>query len=344
MKRWTMLLTLVLCAVGMLTLAGCGGADKKAANRTVAVLLANTSENWYQNGYAIQEALEKEGFRVDLRFASTDMQQVDDFRNAITKKPVAIITGAVNGNALKGVLAEAQKRDVPVIAYDRMIMDSPHVSYFVGFDSKEIGRAQGRAIEKALRLKDAGGSDNIELFAGDPKDANAQLFFEGAMEILQPYMEKGRLAIPSGDRTFAQATTLNWNANHAQGRMERILQNAYADGRELSAVLSPNDELAKGIRAALDAMYKGKLPFITGLDAEPEAVRAIAAGRQGMTIDKPPALPVKECLHLVRSLAEGKSPTSDIQIDNGARSVPSFLCAPAVIDKNNLESVYWLKK
>ena len=343
MKRWTVLLTLALCVIGILTLTGCGGQDKKAARRTVAVLLANTSESWYRNGYALQETLEKGGFHVDLHFDTTEMQQIEDFREVIPKKPLAIITSAVNANALQGVLAEAQKRDIPIIAYDRLITGSPYVSYFVGFDSREIGRAQGRAIEKALRLKDAGDSDNIELFAGDPKDANSSLFFEGAMEILKPYIEKGRLAIPSGDRTYGQAATNNWSANHARGRMERILQNNYANGRKLDAVLSPNDELAKGIRSALDEMYTEKFPFITGLDADPDAVRAIAARRQGMTIDKPPAPLVKECLRLVQLLAEGKPVNSDTQLDNGSRNVPAFLCQPVLIDKDNLDSVHWVQ-
>lgn len=343
MKRWTMLLTMALCVLGMLTLAGCGGQEKGPQKRRVAILLANTAEIWYRNGYALQEALEKDGFHVDLRFETTEAQQIEDFREVIAKHPVAVITGAVNGFALHGVLADAQKADIPVIAYDRMIMGSPHVSYFIGFDAMEIGRAQGRAIEKALRLKEKGGSDNIELFAGDPKDINATLFFQGAMEILDPYIKSSRLAVPSNDRTFAQVATHNWNSEKAKGRMERILQASYANGRELGAVLSPNDELAKGIRAALDGAYTGKPPFITGLDADPETVRAIAAGRQGMTIDKPPMLLVKECERLVLGIAEGKALDAKAQLDNGARNVPAFLCQPVIIDKNNLESVHWVQ-
>ncbi|MBR1761525.1 MAG: sugar-binding protein [Schwartzia sp.] len=337
MKRWTRLLALALCVLGLMTLAGCGGQEKSAAKRKVSILFANTSEIWYRNGYALQEALEKDGFLVDLYFETKEAQQIEDFRAAIAKHPVAIIVGAVNGSALQNVLADAQQRDIPVIAYDRMIMGSPHISYFVGFDSEAIGRAQGRAIEKALRLKEGNASHNIELFAGDSRDVNAGLFFKGAMDILKPYIEARRLEIPSNDRVFSQVVTQKWNAEHAKGRMERILQTAYVNGRKLDAVLAPNDELAKGIRAALDGIYKGEMPFVTGLDADPEALRAIAAGRQGMTIEKPPALLVKECLRLVHGLAEGKAPEANAQLDNGARHVPSFLCEPVVIDKDNLD-------
>ncbi len=219
-------------------------------------------------------------------------------------------------------------------------MDSPHVSYFVGFDAVEIGRMQARSIERALRLKDPAGSDNIEIFAGDPEDSNSRLFYAGAMEILSPYLGAGRLRVPSGEAIFNQTATEDWNPENAKARMERILQNDYANNRPIGAVLSPNDNLAGGIREALDLHYQGKWPFITGLDADPEGIRAIADGRQGMTIDKPPALPVNECLRLIQDIATGQAVPSASKVNNGMQDVPAFLCKPAVIYKNNLGSVH----
>ena len=161
------------------------------------------------------------------------------------------------------------------------------------------------------------------------------------MEILQPYLDNGRLHVPSDETAFMKAATPDWNAQNAKARMGRILQLSYANDRQLDAVLSPNDALAEGIREALDLHYQGKWPFITGLDADPEGVRAVAADRQVMTIDKPPALPVKECLRLIRDIEKGKTESATIHQSNGARDVPAFLCKPAVIDKTNLESVHW---
>ena len=345
MKRWTMLLTLALCLLGILVLTGCGGQrDRKADGKpswTVSVLFAYSSDSWQRNGIALKETLEKSGFTADLRFAQTAEEQTEQFRDAVERKPLAIIVGAIDGDPLKPLMAEAAKQNIPVIAYDRLIMGSPHVSYFVGFDSKEIGRIQGRAVEKALRLKETPGSDNIEIFAGDSRDHNSHLFYEGAMEILQPYLDNGRLHVPSDETAFMKAATPDWNAQNAKARMGRILQLSYANDRQLGAVLSPNDALAEGIREALDLHYQGKWPFITGLDADPEGVRAVAADRQVMTIDKPPALPVKECLRLIRDIEKGKTESATIHQNNGARDVPAFLCKPAVIDKTNLESVHW---
>ena len=346
-KRWAMLFALALCMLSLVALTGCGGQrDNKVGGKpaqVVATLFPDSSEIWQRSGLALQEMLEKNGFLNDLRFARTAEEQKEQFRQAISQKPLAIIISAVDGDALKDELAEAAKQDIVVIAFDRLIMNSPHVSYFVGYDAKEIGRSQARSIERALRLKEKPGSDNIEIFAGDPKDNNAHLFYEGALEILQPYIDKGRLAIPSGETGFEKTATNDWSAQNAKVRMGRILQLSYANDRPLRAVLSPNDELAVGIREALDLHYSGQWPFITGLDADPEGVRAIAADRQGMTIDKPPELPVKECLHLVQDIVKGQSVPSPSKLNNGMRDVPAFLCKPAVIYKSNLESVHWTK-
>ena len=342
-----MLLTLALCLLGILVLTGCGGQrDRKTdgkPSRTVSVLFAYSSDSWQRNGIALKETLEKNGFTADLQFAQTVEDQTEQFRDAVEHKPLAIIVGAIDGDPLKPLMAEAAKQNIPVIAYDRLIMGSPHVSYFVGFDSKEIGRIQGRAVEKALRLKETPGSDNIEIFAGDSRDHNSHLFYEGAMEILQPYIDKGRIAIPSDEKSFEKTATNDWSEQNAKVRMGRILQLTYANERPLSAVLSPNDNLATGIREALDLYYNGDWPFITGLDADPEGVRAIAADRQLMTVDKPPALPVRECLRLIRDIEKGQTDSSAINQNNGARDVPAFLCKPEVIDKNNLDSVHWAK-
>ncbi len=340
MRRWTRFLALALCILSILTLSGCGGLGGGKASKTVAVLFPDSSEIWRRSGSSLQDSLQKVGFVVDLRFAKTANEQTEQFRNAVNQEPLTIIIGAVDGKTLKDTLAEAAAQGIPVIAYDRLIMDSPHVSYFVGFDAEEIGRMQARSIERALRLKDPAGSDNIEIFAGDPEDSNSYLFYNGAMEILSPYLGTGRLHVPSGEAIFKQTATEDWNAEKAKARMERILQSDYANGRPIGAILSPNDNLAGGIREALELHYKGKWPFITGLDADPEGIRAIADGRQGMTIDKSPALPVKECLRLVQEIEAGQSVPTTSKVNNGMREVPAFLCKPSVIYKSNLKSVH----
>lgn len=338
MKRWkSVWLALALATLAAFAFAGCG--QRQAQVKKVSVLFTESAEIWHRNGFALNEALEKDGFLVDLNFARTAEQQSEQLRRAAGEKPAAIIVGAVDPAPLADGLAAARAGGIPVIAFDRLLTGTENVDYYVAYDAREIGRTQARAIEAALRLKETAGADAIELFAGDPRDNNAHLFYAGAMEILQPYLDAGRLVVPSGETAFDRAVTAAWLPEGAEARMARLLESFYADGRALSAVLAPNDRLAGGIRRALEAQYRGAWPYLTGLDADPEAVRAIAAGRQGMTVDKPSAPLVRECLRLVRALGGGKAEAPSAAVHNGVKDVPALLCAPVRIDASNLESV-----
>ena len=338
-KRSMIILSLMLFALCGLLLTGCGQSAKTGPQK-VAVLFTDASDSWRRNAAALHDALVKDGAEADVRFASSAKEQIDQLRKAIAGKADVIILGAVDAGALRDPLEDARRQNIPIIAYDRLITNSNAVSYYVAYDGKEIGRAQARALEKGLRLKELAGSANIELFAGDRRDDNSHLFFEGAMEILKPYLASGRLVVPSGQKTFAEVTISDWARDNAKARMKRILATDYADGRQLHAVLSPNDNLAGGIREALDEDYKGDWPFITGLDMDPEALRAIAADRQGMTVDKPPSPLIKKCRALLRDLRSGSVDTKDaVKVNNGIIEVPSFLCLPVTIDKTNLDSV-----
>ena len=337
-KRGLTILSLTFFAMCALLFAGCG--QSRTGPQKVAVLFADSSESWRRNANTLRDTLEKDGVVVDLRFAGTTKEQIEQLHQVSGGKADVIILGAVDANALQDALDGARKKQIPVIAYDRLITKSNAVSYFVAYDSKEVGRAQGHAIEKALRLKEPGSAANVELFAGDNRDHNSVLFFEGAMDILRPYIDNGRLSVPSGKKNFAEVITADWARDKAKARMAGILSANYSNGRQLHAILSPNDNLAGGIREALDESYSGDWPFITGLDCDPEALRAIAENRQGITIDKPPLPLAKKCRALLRELRNGSVDTKDAaRIYNGVIEVPSFLCLPVVIDKSNIDSV-----
>ena len=116
-----------------------------------------------------------------------------------------MIIASIDGTALTQQLADAGKDGVKIIAYDRLINGSPNVDYYVTFDNEKVGIQQGTSLLTGLGILDADGKDtgekgpfNIELFAGSPDDNNAQFFFNGAMSVLQPYIDKGALKVPSG--------------------------------------------------------------------------------------------------------------------------------------------------
>lgn len=337
MKKIYYLLCLAFLAVSAIFVGGCGSSDD-TGTKTVALAMPNSSDSWKRNGEAIKQALEREGFVVMLEFADTAEQQNDHIKKMIESKPKCIVIGAVDSIKLADVLKNAKEENIPIIAYDRLIMQSDAISYYVTFDNEAVGAAMGEYLEAALNLKTGAGPFNIEFFAGDPADNNAHLFFSGAMKVLQPYLDSKQLVCPSGETTFEKVNTKDWKPENATVRMEKLLDGPDA-GLQLDAILSPNDGVAGGIIAALNNKgYSGNWPLITGQDCDPNAIKMIQEGKQAMTISKPPATLSAKCVRMIKSVVEGTEPDiNDITTyNNGVLTVPSYLCTPRIINIENI--------
>ena len=313
----------------------------ESTDKKVAIAMANSSASWQRNGQNIKEGLEKQGFTTDLQFADTAEQQTEQLRTMIQAKPKCIIIGAVNSEALSDVLKEAKTQHIPIISYDRLIMNSDSISYYASFDGEAVGAAMGKYLEARLNLKSGAGPFNLEVFAGDPADNNAHLFYKGAMDILQPYFDKGQLVSLSKETSFDATATKGWEPKNAQARMEKLLQQYYANGTVLHAVLSPNDGLAGGIINALDANYHGSWPLITGQDADTAGLEAVRQGKQAITIYKDPNLLNNKCIKMVKAVVEGSQPeiNDNKSYNNGSIVVPAYLCTPFIIDKDNINEI-----
>ena len=193
--------------------------------------------------------LEAKGYQVELQYANNDVNtQVQQLENMITKGCKVLVIASIDGSSLTEVLKKAKARKVQVIAYDRLIMNTPNVDYYATFDNFKVGVIQGQYIESKLGLKDGKGPFNIELFAGSPDDNNATFFNKGAMSILQPYIDSGKLVVPSKQKDFTTIAIPGWDSGKAQARMDNLITAYYAKGKKLDAVLSPNDSLAIGDR------------------------------------------------------------------------------------------------
>lgn len=334
-KLWTVL-CLAVCLTAAIFSAGCGGEDQ--GNKKVAINFENTSSTiWEKSGNALKDMLEKEGYTVDLQFAQAGDQQAQEIAEQLKEKPDCLVIGVIDSNTLVDVLAQAKEQGTAVIAYDRLIMGTDAVSYYATFDNEGVGEAMGEYIESKLDLKNGAGPFNIELFAGDPADNNAHLFFSGAMAVLQPYITSGQLVVPSGETTFDKVAIQGWKADLGQARMDKLLAGPDA-GQQLAAVLAPNDSLAGGIRKALAAHGYVQMPLMTGQDAEDQAVEAIKNGQQSMTVYKPSEMLVAKSMRMIKAVVEGTRP--DINnvdtYDNGVIKVPAYLCTPLVVDIENI--------
>ena len=299
-------------------------------------------QRWNQDGANMKEQLEAVGYQVDLQYASNDIQtQVSQIENMIQNGCQALVIASIDGDSLGTVLAQAKEKNIPVIAYDRLIMNSDAVSYYATFDNYMVGTIQGQYLEEKLDLKNGAGPYNIELITGDPGDNNARFFFGGAMDVLTPYIESGKLVVKSGQTTFEQCATANWDTATAQARFDAIIASNYADGTQLDAVLASNDSTALGVANSLAANYTGKYPLLTGQDCDIASVKNIIAGTQSMSIFKDTRTLAAEVVTMVEAIMKGgEVPVTDTETyDNGTGVIPSYLCEPVFADIDNYKEL-----
>lgn len=305
-----------------------------------------SSERWINDGANMKSQLEALGYEVDLQYAEDDVQaQVSQIENMIASGVNCLVIAAIDSSALVNVEAQAKDAGIPIIAYDRLLMDTDAVSYYATFDNKGVGTAIANYIVEAADLegtKAAGESKTIEFFMGSPDDNNAVFLYNGVMEVLQPYLDDGTLVCNSGRTSFDDTCILRWSQETAQQNAENFLTGFYAN-EDLDIACTAFDGFAYGVKAALEgAGYTdANWPIITGQDAELMAVKNIIAGKQSSSIYKDTRLLAEKCVKMVQAVLEGAEPeiNDTEQYNNGKITVPSYLCTPVAVDKNNYKEI-----
>lgn len=304
-----------------------------------------TSENWVLAGDLFTEGLKEAGFQPDVQYApasNTVAEQQNQIQAMVTSGAKVIVIGAKDGKQLSTQVEAAKDAGAYVIAYDRLIENTEAVDYYVAFDNFKVGQLQGQALLEGLE-KNAGHDApyNIELFSGSPDDANSAVFFEGAMDVLQPKIDDGTLVVASGQTKIGQTATQGWLPENAQERMDAILTSTYNGDTKLDGVLSPNDTLARAILTSVQQAGKEQ-PVVTGQDSEVESVKWIMEDKQYSTINKDTALLVEQTIKMIGQLQKGEEvDVNDTeQYDNGAKVVPSYLLDPVIVTKENAEEAY----
>lgn len=345
MKRSTFLKTLAvsLAASGLVGFTSLAQAQDKGL---VAVSMpTKSSARWIADGDNMVKQLKEKGYRADLQYAEDDIpNQLAQIENMLTKNPKVLVIAAIDGTTLSDVLQKAADKGVKVIAYDRLIRGSKNVDYYATFDNFQVGVLQAQSIENSLDLKSGKGPFNIELFGGSPDDNNAFFFYNGAMSVLKPYIDSGKLVVRSKQMGMDKVGTLRWDGAVAQARMDNLLS-AYYSKDKVDAVLSPYDGLSIGILSSLKGVGYGsgslKMPVVTGQDAEVPSVKSMLRKEQTSTIFKDTRELAKVTVAMVDAMMSGKTPeVNDTKTyNNGVKVVPSYLLKPVSVDASNWKQV-----
>ena len=332
------ILALALSAAMALSLAACsGGGDASGSGsgsgsgsnsgetKKVGLSMPTQSlERWNRDGSYLDEQFKSAGYETIITYSDNDTnRQVSDIQNMIAEGVDLLVVAAIDGEALNTVMNEAGEAGIPVIAYDRLIMND-NVSYYVSFDNYTVGTLQGQYIVDALDLNNAEGSFNIELTAGDPADNNAGYFFQGAMDVLNPFIESGKLKVVSGQTDFDAVATDKWDTS-----------------------------TALGVAQAIESDYTGSnQPIITGQDGDEANLKNIVDGKQSMTVYKAVANEAVVTLDLGKAILNGETIDANLITNSGwefdcaydtesyftseGHNCPSFLLVPDVVTKDNM--------
>jgi len=304
-----------------------------------------SSARWISDGDSMVKVLKEKGYKADLQYAEDDIpNQLAQIENMITKKVKVLVIAAIDGTTLSNALQKAADSGVKVIAYDRLIKGSKNVDYYATFDNFQVGVLQAGSIVDKLGLKQGKGPFNIELFGGSPDDNNAFFFYDGAMSVLKPYIDSGKLVVRSKQMGMDKVGTLRWDGAVAQARMDNLLSAFYGKAR-VDAVLSPYDGLSIGILSSLKGVGYGTpkqpIPVVSGQDAEVASVKSMLRGEQSSTVFKDTRELAKVTANMIDAMLSGKKvEINDTKTyNNGVKVVPSYLLKPVSVDVSNWKEV-----
>lgn len=336
-------LAALMAAAAALAIAPGAQAQDKG---TIGIAMpTKSSSRWISDGENMVKYFKDKGYKTDLQYAEDDIpNQLAQIENMITKGSKVLVIAAIDGTTLSAALQKAADSGIKVVAYDRLIRGSKNVDYYTTFDNFQVGVLQAGSIVDKLGLKQGKGPFNIELFGGSPDDNNAFFFYDGAMSVLKPYIDSGKLVVRSKQMGMEKVGTLRWDGAVAQARMDNLLSAFYTKDK-VHAVLSPYDGLSIGILSSLKGVgyctASQPCPVVSGQDAEIPSVKSMLRGEQSSTVFKDTRELAKVTVNLVDAVLSGKKPEiNDTKTyNNGVKVVPSYLLKPVAVDSSNWKKV-----
>ena len=279
-------------------------------------------ERWQKDRDIFVKKAENLGAKVFVQSANGDASaQISQIENMINRNVDVLVIIPFNGEVLGNVIAEAKKEGIKVLAYDRLI-NNADIDFYVSFDNEKVGELQAKSVVEAKA------EGNYFLMGGSPVDNNAKLFRKGQMKVLQPLIDSGKIKVV-GDQWVD-----SWLAEKALQIMENALT---ANKNNIDAVVASNDATAGGAIQALSAQGLSGKVAISGQDADLAAIKRIVDGTQTMTVYKPITKLADKAAEIAVTLGKNEKTTSNAELNNGLKNVPSYLLDPIAVNKDNID-------
>ena len=331
MKRIFFCKVLLFAVVALLAVS-CSKDDDtaKSVDKRVTVLLPDDAsiDRWATDKQNLESVMAKYGFDATFYTAPETPagaeQQVEQLKKAINDGVKYIVLTAIDYKKINESKLLEKNRDVKVVCHDRLVLDNPYVAYFSTADTKAIGYIQAMCLLSYFHSSGAS-SMTLELLEGPETDLNAKDYYDGAMGLLQDYIEDGQLVVKSGKLSYNQVKAASWDIAAGKSAMQDRLE-SYETGKCPDLVLAANDNLAQGAIDALTEAGITKMPIITGQDNTDMAKENILNDKQAMTIDKNLNDMAYNTAMIVNGLISGFPVQSSRSITVGNVEIPVIYC------------------
>ncbi len=304
----------------------------------VALLLPGTNATRYEmaDRPAFEQRLAKLCPDVTVIYSNANQDadaQMTQAEAAIRNGAGVLVLDPVDSAAAGAIATKAKAQGIPVIAYDRLILNSDGVNFYVSFDNHLVGELQARSLVSKLTQLGTQ-TPQLVMINGAPTDNNAQMFKAGAHSVFDRLVAAGTLKIAK------EYDTPDWSADQAQNEMTQAIT---ALGGNIDGVYAANDATASGAIAAMKTAKMNSLPPVTGQDAELAAVQRLLKGEQYMTVYKPIQPEAETAAQLACDLVKKRTintplMTNDRTINNGAMDVPALLLPPIAVTRDNIKN------
>lgn len=313
----TRLYFLLILTVGMGILTSCS-----KPVRVGFLMDESTSGRWLKDKELFTSHIESLGGEVIFRASEGNISKQAELANEMLNEGVDILVLVPSDQyeAAKIVLA-AHKKGIPVISYDRLVKNC-NLDFYISFDHVNVGELQADYLSKACP------EGNYAILGGAIYDNNSFFLRLGQLNVLQPYVDKGDIKIVYDN--YAQV----WSPEEGYRMMKECLKK----NKKINAVLAANDRLAGGaIHALEEAGLKDKI-FVSGMDADLEAVQRVFGGTQSMTVYKPIEAIAVKAAELAMQIAQTNTiPQTNLSINNGVKQIPSLLLPAMVVNRETID-------
>ena len=352
MKKLVSLLLVLVMVLGLCV--GCGAKDELDIG---IVLPTKDEDRWLADEATFKQLIEEKGYKAEIMYSQADPAIEKSNVEALIEKGVKVLLICpFDGAAAASTVEMAKAEGVQVISYDRLIMGTDAVDYYVAFESAKIGEAMGQyLVDQAAAY---GGSGlNLYLYSGALTDNNSFTYFQGNWNALQPKIADGTFIVRNSEVAekykdikdlsydqlyeIMQSVDTEWTPSVAKSLAEANLTNAAPEEKALSFITAPDDNTARAIADAFMADADVQEFRICGADGVEGSVQYIIDGKQDMTVFGNPATITVSDMELASKLIAGETVETTETIDNGAKDVAVVRCDVQPVTRDNLVEIWF---